>query len=201
MNTNSLDKAGLLRGQAHAGLVSTVTVSRLLSHQACFCLEDRMNEEIWKDIPRFIGKYSASNLGNIKSVRTQKLRKCRINRSGYFVTNILYKTISVHKLVLEAFFGLCPKGMECRHLNGNSLDNRIENLCWGTHMENMRDSINHGTTPKGERNGSCKLSKCQVRMIRNQRFEGMSTRELSKAYNVSKAQIQRIINYERWKHI
>lgn len=29
--------------------------------------------------------------------------------------------------------------MECRHLNGNPVDNRLENLCWGTHSENEYD--------------------------------------------------------------
>lgn len=34
----------------------------------------------------------------------------------------------VHRLVLETYQGICPKGMECRHLNGNEQDNRLENL-------------------------------------------------------------------------
>lgn len=43
-----------------------------------------------------------------------------------------YKTFRIHRLVLQAFVGPCPEGMEARHLNGDPSDNRLENLCWGT---------------------------------------------------------------------
>lgn len=51
---------------------------------------------------------------------------------------------SVHRLVLETFVGPCPQGMECCHKNGIPNDNRLENLRWGTHSENMQDMIEHG---------------------------------------------------------
>ncbi|AWY05488.1 HNH endonuclease [Gordonia phage Morrissey] len=60
----------------------------------------------------------------------------------------------VHRLVLEAFVGPCPSGMETRHLNGNPKDNRLENLVWGTSAENSQDTKNHGYVPP--RRESCK---------------------------------------------
>jgi len=50
-------------------------------------------------------------------------------------------TISVHRLVAFQKFGqdLFVKGIEVRHLNGNSLDNSKENILLGTHSENMLD--------------------------------------------------------------
>lgn len=51
----------------------------------------------------------------------------------------------VHHLVLEAFVGPRPKNAETRHLNGNSSDNRAENLRWGTGSENRQDTLRHGT--------------------------------------------------------
>lgn len=51
----------------------------------------------------------------------------------------------VHRLVLEAFVGPCPNGMECRHLDGDPSNNALDNLCWGTRLENHRDSVRHGT--------------------------------------------------------
>jgi hypothetical protein len=55
------------------------------------------------------------------------------------------KFYKVHHLILEAFgFRREPK-QDCRHLNGNAQDNRIENLVYGTRKENVRDAIIHGT--------------------------------------------------------
>ena len=54
------------------------------------------------------------------------------------------------RLVLLAFVGPCPPGQEARHLNGNSLDNRAENLAWGTKAENTEDQFAHGR-PRAER--------------------------------------------------
>lgn len=85
------------------------------------------------------------------------------------------KTISryVHRLVLETFIGRCPKGMECRHLNGNKLDNRIENLAWGTSLENKYDCVRHGTCHVsgkfGEQNYVSKLKDTEIRAILDSR--------------------------------
>lgn len=68
-------------------------------------------------------------------------------RRVHFWTPSGSRSFLVHRLVLGAFVGPCPAGMECRHLNGDSTDNRVENLAWGTHVENVKDVIAHGNNP------------------------------------------------------
>jgi len=51
----------------------------------------------------------------------------------------------ISRLVLEAWVGPHPDGMECRHLDGDPTNNNLSNLKWGTRSETMRDSIQHGT--------------------------------------------------------
>lgn len=51
----------------------------------------------------------------------------------------------VHVLVMRAFVGPCPDGMEVCHNNGVADDNRLENLRYATARENRRDSVLHGT--------------------------------------------------------
>jgi hypothetical protein len=51
----------------------------------------------------------------------------------------------VHQLVLETFVGERPSGMQCRHIDGNQLNNHVKNLRWGTASENKRDCVKHGT--------------------------------------------------------
>lgn len=53
---------------------------------------------------------------------------------------------SVHSLILETFVGPRPKGKrEIRHLDGNGLNNRLENIIYGTTQENTHDQVRHGT--------------------------------------------------------
>jgi hypothetical protein len=54
-----------------------------------------------------------------------------------------YVRRDVHRLILETFVGPRPPGKQCRHLNGDSLDNRLENLAWGTFHENFADRLAH----------------------------------------------------------
>lgn len=105
----------------------------------------------------------------------------------------------VHRLVLETFVGPCPEGMECRHLDGNPANNRLENLCWGTPTENVADARRHGTIARGERHGSVVLTEVQVRAIRAAYAAGGKTmKQLGKEHGVSPMTICRIMRRENW---
>lgn len=108
--------------------------------------------EQWATIPGFDGVYEVSSVGNVRNVVTGRMLKPRINHrlgTGYRQLTLKAsperRSCYVHALVLEAFVGPRPAGMHVRHLNGNSLDNRLENLRWGTPAENAQDRVRHGT--------------------------------------------------------
>ena len=110
----------------------------------------------------------------------------------------------VHRLILKTFVGPCPDGMECRHLNGNPADNRLRNLCWGTHLENMQDRDLHGRTshPQGEKHPLVKLKIRDVRMIIYTHRTGLFTmQEIATQFRISIASISLIVNRKRWKHL
>lgn len=105
--------------------------------------------EQWKPV---LGRpeYEVSDQGNVrkglKPISTWAKRKKRGNyREAYMVVEFYqpYKRVYVHTVVLEAFIGPRPPGRQCRHLNGVSTDNRLENLKWGTARENTDDRISH----------------------------------------------------------
>lgn len=100
----------------------------------------------WRPIPGD-EPYEASSTGEIRSPR-KILSTQRNTVSGYLYVTLGYgnrRTRTVHSLVLRAFHGPRPEGVEARHLDGNQLNNSAVNLTWGTHSENLRDTVKHGT--------------------------------------------------------
>lgn len=53
--------------------------------------------------------------------------------------------VAAHTLVLTAFVGPCPPGMECCHEDGDPANCSLPNLRWDTHSSNLRDKVRHGT--------------------------------------------------------
>ncbi len=108
--------------------------------------------------------------GEIFSTMMGRSLKSRPGKGGYHQV-ALYRDgqkhwFMVHRLVLEAFVGPCPEGMEGCHNNGNPADNRLSNLRWDTRPNNHADKRQHGTMAAGERNGRSKLTRKEVEEIR-----------------------------------
>ena len=118
--------------------------------------------EKWLPVPGYDGLYEVSSFGNVKSLaRTRvgmngkpvsvrsRIRKPAVRKNSYLYVmlyrNAVAKWHGVHQLVLRAFVGECPAGMECRHLDGNPSNNKISNLKYGTRKENQADRRAHGT--------------------------------------------------------
>ena len=114
--------------------------------------------EVWKTIEGYNGKYQVSTLGRVKSVertiincrgRKQPFKETILrpdhSQNGYERVGLYSKGRMKHyrvaKLVYEAFVGPVPEGMEIDHLNGNNTDNRLENLRACTHKENCNNPI------------------------------------------------------------
>lgn len=137
-------------------------------------LKARHMEEIWKDIPGFVGAYQASNLGRIRSlfrpvynsryrlyVFHGRILKQRTDSYGYLVVNLSVdgwiKTKKVHRLVWEAFNGPIPDGLTVNHIDEDKTNNNLDNLnlmtvaennSWGT--RNKRSAMSNSETRRGK---------------------------------------------------
>ena len=111
----------------------------------------------------------------------------------------------VHRLILEAFVGPCPLGMECCHNDGNPANNNASNLRWDTRKSNHRDMVLHGSyTPppvmRGEKNNHNVLLEEQVRIIFHAYHDGAySSPELALAFGVDRTTISKIITKKNWR--
>lgn len=106
-----------------------------------------MSEE-WRSIPGW-PDYEVSDGGQVVSLKHGRRRLLRDQHApgGHRRIQIggaAPKTFFVHQLVMLAFVGPCPEGLEIRHLNGDGVDNRLGNLAYGTRAENIQDQKDHG---------------------------------------------------------
>jgi HNH endonuclease len=108
--------------------------------------------------------------------------------------------IYIHRGVCELFNGPCPDGMECRHLDGNKLNNRATNLAWGTPSENSADKALHGTMQFGESNPMAKLTSEKVQQMRLMRQQNNTPYyRLAEAFGVSTMTAFRATTGRAWK--
>lgn len=164
-----------------------------------------------KPIPDFPGYY-ISNDGRVYSSKKNsgffipiKIRK---TKRGYMQVGIYNKKarwMPVHRLVLKAFIGEPPAGFECAHLNGNPIDNNLENLKWVSKAENAYHKKIHGTEYRGSRVNTAKLTAEKVLEIRS-KFKRTgpkisNTKELCEEFGVNFRTISSIVNRNIWKHI
>lgn len=110
----------------------------------------------------------------------------------------------IHRLVLEAFVGPCPKGYWARHLDGIKVHNELSNLKWDTPSNNCKDRKKHSTQvyAQGEKHGKSILTEPDVIEIRRLLKSGEITQgELGKMFNVDKGTISQINTRRNWRYL
>jgi len=148
-----------------------------------------------------------------------RLVKLRKHSNGY-LQFCLWKggkqtTYFVHRLVLEAFVGPCPVGMQCRHFpDYHRSNNRLDNLRWGTPKENAADRTFHGHSSKGKprktkgpvfhgsEHPNAKLNEEKVLEIRRLYKSGKyKQQELGAMHGMSYRTISDVVRRRNWDHV
>lgn len=175
-----------------------------------------METEIWKDVIGYEGFYQVSNLGRIKSLpRTicnwggkkgvhkskERVLKPQLNHKGYLRICLCIPskkiTYTLHRLIAIAFLG-DPGKLHVNHIDGDKLNNKISNLEYCTHLQNMEHAIKMGLTVKGVNHHNAKLNPKKVSEIR---LSNLTGRELAEIYNVCEATIREAKTYKNWKDV
>lgn len=114
-----------------------------------------MTTEIWKDVKGYEGLYQVSNLGRVKSLYygKERIMHPQKRQHGYLGVQLHgrgghaernFRTMSVHRLVAEAFIPN-PDGLtEVNHKDEDKTNNIVDNLEWISHKANT----NYGTAQK-----------------------------------------------------
>jgi hypothetical protein len=121
-----------------------------------------MTTEEWRPVVGFEGYYEVSDQGRVRSV--PRVVRCangvhrrlpgvilapRPRADGHLDASLCRGSLAVnhkvHQLVMAAFVGPRPAGLEVLHGNGDPTDNRRANLRYGTRSANALDAVAHGT--------------------------------------------------------
>lgn len=114
------------------------------------------------------------------------------------------KHISIHRAVAELYIPNPNNLPQVNHIDGNKLNNHYTNLEWMSNRQNKDHALENGLYAKGSDMPNSKLTESDIKWIRENyipkhpEFGGMS---LSKKFGIGSAQISRIVNNKRWKHL
>ncbi len=168
------------------------------------------------------GNYKKANLygsiyyvypdGKIWSKALNRLTNARKDKSGYYVFNVAEENgnrhkIRLHRLVLMTFDRKPKRGEIGRHLNDIKSDNRIENLEWGTHQDNVDDMMRNDTVARGEDVYTAKLTEKIVKRLMKEYKPNMNADEFAFKFiekhklEVSTRTILSVLRGKYWTHV
>lgn len=167
-------------------------------------------------VPGYDDLYEVSDLGRIRSLKKRnkwlagRIIKCFPNSDGYASVTMKSNSVNyrqpVHKLVLVAFIGPCPPGLQCRHLDGDRWNATLSNLEWNTYQVNQDDIEAHGNRLRGSRQPNSKLTESKVRKIRTLvSIDRLDRKQIARRFGVHVSTIHRVVSrtayWASWTHV
>lgn len=161
-------------------------------------------------ILEFDGYYIKKNGEVFSTQRGGELRplRCNASSSGYRAVRIKSNGgkifIGVHRL-LAIMFIPNPHSKPCiNHIDGNKLNNSLENLEWATYQENTQHAYRIGlqVSELGEDKGSSKLTNKEVKEIKQiLKTTTLSQKQIGNMFGVGSSAISSIKNGRTWGHL
>ncbi len=105
-----------------------------------------------------------------------------------------------HRASYEVFIGPIPDGMYVCHACDNVYCVNPAHLFLGTQKQNLEDMARKKRSTWGEKNPMAKLTSSDAKKIKELAQSGLTTKQLSKQFNVSTSNISAILRKERWNH-
>ena len=108
-----------------------------------------------------------------------------------------------HRVVCVLSHGQQPsEGVVVAHSCGNGHLGCVNplHLSWKTFKQNSADAVAHGTTNRGERCWTARLSDQKIRLIRRL-AKTTSQKAIAKKFGLSSGHVSKIIGKRIWKHV
>ena len=167
-------------------------------------------KEVWRHVVGYENLYMVSDQGRIRSLvrkvgnahRGGKvLKQTPVGKWGHLKVSLCRDgechCALVHRLVLEAFVGPCPLGMEsCHFPDSNPSNNWLNNLRWDTSTANNIDAVKHGTLRSGDDHEWTRYNYSAIYKLHN---EGLSRKEISASIGISRSHLEKVLNGCNWR--
>jgi hypothetical protein len=154
-----------------------------------------------RPIPGHADYYATADGEIVSTVHGQpRIRRKVMCRGRYFV-GIRRVRCVVGTLVCSAFHGAKPSPAHVAIHRNDLLDDRPENLYWGTVSDTIAHNVARGQQAHGERHGRHKLTDDEVRQIKTRLLQGARDVELAAMFRVTRGCIGFIAAGLTWKHI
>ncbi len=213
-------------------LLNNKEINRLIDIEPATIEPLQIENEIWKPIKNYENLYEISNIGRIKAlekitfatqIRHNKIYKLATHRKSKILklspaglkgdyhkvvlsNNGKEKRFYIQCLVATAFI-LNPDNLpQVNHIDGNKINNKVENLEWvnnsGNQLHAYRIGLKNSDHMIGEGHKKSKLTNKKVLDIRQLYLSGKYTKsELGRMFFVHPSLIHRILIRKNWKHI
>lgn len=168
--------------------------------------------EVWRSVIGYEHDYLVSNLGRVQTnkkhyaggTQNGRLLSSSLNNQGYPRVSLTQrgktKQVFVHRLVAEAFLGVCPNGYQVHHADADRANPRLDNLEYVTAAQNIKyvHSMGNAVVKRGIEKATSKLNDESVREIRSSL---LTNRELAKKYGVNDSTISAVRLRKKWRHV
>ena len=165
-------------------------------------MEDTQTTVLWKQIPNT--QHFISSEGLVKNSNGLILTT-QINDSGYEVIAITLNGVSanfkIHRLVAKAFIPNPDSKATVNHIDTNKLNNRVNNLEWATHSENLIHAFDNGLKAKGEGRTQAVLTDKEVVEIKHLLAAKKTDTVIAGKFKVNSGTISKIRQLRTWTHV
>lgn len=127
--------------------------------------------------------------------RFKKGRWLKVNKyHKYPRISMNSKTSYVHRIIAETFLGKPQKNLEINHIDGDKTNNRVENLEWITHQENMEHARKKRLYAQGERHYKSKMSDATIReIVELYKSTDLTQQEVADKFNINQSLVSNYV--------
>ena len=167
--------------------------------------------DIWVPINGWNGIYEINNKGHVRRLKGRfcpdapRLLNPKKNTSGYFQVRLsnngYFKAFTLHRLLCLTFKPNPLLLPVVNHIDGNKLNNDLDNLEWTTYKQNNDHAMYVLGKNRGSARAFAKLNESDIPIIRTLTSRGFSTRQIGRLFATSGAAISHISTKRSWTHV